>query len=158
LASRKIQHDIVIATRRNISTVDNVLMENEIDWLLRVKKGDQYLYLSPIDMYSTPGEIDPLLQGTEAYALDGLQPPKKWDAKKIMLPVTTKKDNRTEVTINVQIENLTKAKVSVSKSTSGRSKAYDQNAFMDLYDYEKEEHDRFKMGESFDGYSIYKKK
>jgi hypothetical protein len=158
LASKKIQHDIVIATKRNVSTIDNILMENEIDWLVRVKKGDQYLYLSPIDMYSIPGEINPLLQGTEAYALDGMVPFKKWDAKKITLPVTTKKDNRTEVTINVQLENLTKAKASVSKSLTGRTRAYDQNAFMDLYDYEKEERDRFKMDESFTGYSFYKKK
>jgi hypothetical protein len=109
-------------------------------------------------MYSIPGEINPLLQGTEAYALDGLVSPKKWDAKKITLPVTTKKDNRTEVTLNLQIENLSKAKALVSKSIFGRNRIYEQNSFMDLYDFEKEERDRFKMDESFTGYSFYKKK
>ena len=158
LASKKIPHDIVIAVRRNISALDDILMENEIEWLIRVKKGNQYLYLSPFDLNTNPGTIDPLLEGTEAYALDGLLPFKKWDAKRITLPVSTGNDNKTESEISVQLPDLTKAKVLVKKSVRGRNKRYDQYSFMDLYDFEKEERDHFKMGESFEGYSFYKKK
>src|SRR5262249_43503204 len=158
LASKKIPHDIVIAVRRNISSLDDILMENEIEWLIRVKKGDQYLYLSPCDMNTMPGSIDPLLEGTEAYALDGLVSPKKWDAKRITLPVTTSRDNLSETLVAVQLTDITKAKVAVEKRLTGRNKQYDQYELMDIYDFEKEERERFKMGESFDGYSFYKKK
>lgn len=158
LTSKKIAHDIVIAVPRNISSLDDILMENEIEWLIRVKKGDQSLYLSPCDMNTMPGSIDPLLEGTEAYALDGLVSAKKWDAKRIKLPVTTSSDNKTETFVTVQLPDMTKAKVTVEKKLTGRNKRYDQYEFMDIYDFEKEERDRFKMGESFDGYSFYKKK
>lgn len=158
LNSKKIPHDIVIAVRRNISSLDDILMENEIEWLIRVKKGDQFLYLSPFDMNTMPGSIDPLLEGTEAYALDGLLPFKKWNAKRITLPVTSINENKSDVSVSVQLVDMTRAKVTVSKKMSGRNKRFDQYEFMDVYDFEKEERERFKMGASFDGYSFYKKK
>ena len=45
LTSKKIEHDIVIAIPRSISSIDNLLMEAEIEWLIRVKKGNEFLYL-----------------------------------------------------------------------------------------------------------------
>ena len=38
LKSKKIPHDIVIGMRRHISTIDDVIMENELDWLIRIRK------------------------------------------------------------------------------------------------------------------------
>src|SRR5882672_12616537 len=133
LGSKKIPHDIVIAVRRNISPLNDILMENEIEWLIRVKKGDQFLYLSPCDMNTMPGSIDPLLEGTEAFALDGRVSFKKWDAKRITLPMTTSSDSRSETSVAVQLNEMKIAKVLVEKKLTGRNKRIDQYELMDVY-------------------------
>ncbi len=156
LAYKKIPHDVILAVPRNISVIDDVLMEDEIEWLIRVRDGDKELYLSPYDLNTVPGRLDPLLEDTEAYALDGMA--KTWSAKKITLPVTTAANNRSELLIDVTLDDLTKAKVSVKKTLTGRNKLGDQYMVMDIYDFVEEEKSKFKMGESFEGYSFYKKK
>jgi hypothetical protein len=156
LVTKKIQHDVVMAVPRNFSSLDNLLMENEIEWLIRVRDGNKEMFLPPFDLYSLPGNIDALLEGTEAYALDGMA--KKWEAKKINLPVSKSGDNRSELLVQVQLENLEKAKVSVKKTLTGRNKLADQYYVMDIYDVTAEEKAKFKMGESFEGYSFLKKK
>jgi hypothetical protein len=156
LKSKKIPHDIVMAAARNISSIDNVLMENEIDWLIRVKKNNQYLYFSSFDINTIPG-IEPLLEGTEAYALDGLISPSKWKATKITLPVSTSKDNIADVLIRVQFSDMTKANISVKKSLKGKNKLDDQYAVMDLYDFEKEERKLFAIEDTYASSGISKK-
>jgi hypothetical protein len=156
LKSKKIPHDIVIAVPRNISSIDNVLMENEIDWLIRVKKENQYLYFSPFDINTTPG-IDPLLEGTEAYALNGLTSPSKRWAVKITLPVSTSKDNIDDVLTQVQFSDMTKAKISVKKNIKGQNRLDDQNAIMDLYDFDKEERKLFTIEDNYTSSGMNKK-
>jgi hypothetical protein len=155
LTSKRIEHDIVMVIPRNISSLDNLLMENEIEWLIRVKKGDQFLYLSPFDLNTLPGSISPLLEGTEAYALAPVK--KKLEARKITLPVSTSADNRSDISIQVDLKDLAKAKISVKKNLIGVNKIYEQYVRMDLFDFEAEERSRFKMEEDFYSYQYTKK-
>jgi hypothetical protein len=157
LAYKKIPHDIVLAVPRNISGLNDLLIENEIEWMIRVKKGDQYLYLTPFDLNTVPGTFDALLEGTEAYAIDGLVPSKKWDAKRITLPGSTASDHRTNTDIKLDLTNLELAKASVKRSLTGRNKLGQQYSVMDLYDFSDEEKARFEMPESFAGYVGRKK-
>jgi hypothetical protein len=156
LTSKRIEHDIVMVIPRNISALDNLLMENEIEWLIRVKKGGQFLYLSPFDLNTVPGSISPLLEGTEAYAMDALGK-KKLEARKITLPVSTSADNRSDISIQVDLKDLGKAKISVKKNLTGVNKIYEQYVRMDLFDFEAEERSRFKMEEDFYSYPFTKK-
>jgi hypothetical protein len=157
LTSKKIPHDIVLAVPRNISGLNDLLIENEIDWMIRVKKGDQYLYLTAFDLNTIPGTFDALLEGTEAYALDGMVAPKRWDAKKITLPGSTSADHRTNTEIKLDLSNLDLVKASVKRSLAGRNKLGEQYNSMDLYDFHQEEQARFDMPESFAGYVGRKK-
>jgi len=156
LKSKKIPHDIVMAVPRSISSIDNILMENEIEWVIRVKKNNQYLYFSPFDINTIPG-IDPLLEGTEAYAMDGMISPKKWKAVKITLPVSTSKDNIADVLVQVQFTDMTKANITVKKNLKGKNKLDDQNAIMDLYDFEKEERKLFTIENDYTSSGVSKK-
>ncbi len=156
LKYKKIPHEIIMAVSRNISALDNILMENEVEWLIRVKKGNQYVYLPPFDINTTP-DLDPLLEGTDAYALDGLLSPGRWAAKRIVLPVSTSKDNLSDIFIQVQLNDMTKAKLSIKKTLNGRNKIDDQYGMMDLYDFEKEERDRFTIDEAYSNYNFSKK-
>ncbi|MEJ7644926.1 MAG: DUF3857 domain-containing protein [Chryseolinea sp.] len=157
LASKKIEHDIIIAIPRNISSLNNLLMEAEIEWMIRVKKGSEYLYLSPFDINTVAGFISPLLEGTEAYALNGLSP-RGYDAKKITIPVSSSEVNQSAVLVEVDLLDLNKAKVAVKKTLSGVNKFTEQYGLMDLYDYEAEERERFIMEESFAEYGSSKKR
>jgi hypothetical protein len=73
LKSKKISHDIILAVPRNIGSIKDLLMENELEWFIRVKKGNECLYFLPFDMHTLPGMINPMVEGTEAYAIDGLR-------------------------------------------------------------------------------------
>jgi hypothetical protein len=145
LKKKDIAHDVIVAVSREISSIDDVIMENELDWIIRVKKGNEYLYLSPFDPYTVPGTFSEMLEGTEAYAFDGIKPSSSWKAEKITLPVLTSADHQAKVNVQVQItDNMTKTKLTVKKQLTGRSKLFDQYTFLDYYDYEKEENAKFK--------------
>lgn len=143
LAKKKIPHDIVIAIPRNISSLDDLLMEHEIEWLVRVKKGNEYRYYQAFDINTEPGVIPVLLEGTEAYALDGMSSYTKSGAKRITLPGTTANDNSTHVVADVNLSSLDKASVKVTKTLAGRNKIHEQYALMDVYDFKEEEQQKF---------------
>ncbi|HEY3429740.1 MAG TPA: DUF3857 domain-containing protein [Cyclobacteriaceae bacterium] len=145
LKKKKIPHDVIVGVSREISRIEDVIMENELDWLIRVKKGKEYLYLSPMDAYTIPGTFSEMLEGTEAYAFNGLESSSKWSAEKFTMPVLTSTDHQAKVDLQVQItDNMSKSKIAVNKNLTGRSKLFDQYNFTDYYDYEKEENAKFK--------------
>lgn len=147
LTSKKIPHDIVLAIPRNISSLNDLLIENEIEWLIRVKKGDEYRYFTAFDLNTTPGTIVGLLEGTQAYALDGLRYASKGSMKTITLPSTTYKDNETVTNIKVDLSDVTTAKLSLKRSHKGYNKSPDQYYFMDPIDLRAEESKNFEMEE-----------
>jgi hypothetical protein len=157
LKAKKIPHDIVLGIPRNISALNDLLIENEISWLVRVKKGDQYLYFSPFDLNTTPGSFDESLEGTAAYALDGLLYTKKGSMKTITMPASTSKDNETFTNIKIDLADFGKAKLSLKRTITGYNKSPDQYYFMDPFDMRPEESQQFEMTESSDVY-IGKKK
>ena len=159
LNSRDIPHDIVLAVPRNISPLDDVLIENEIEWLVRVKKGGEFMYFSAFDLNATAGSIDVLLEGTDAYVLDGLVAHKRWNAERIKLPTTTAADNKTETELTVDMTELSKPALKIRRKESGRNKLSNQYYLMDTYDFKEEETKKFptEMGESYTAF-IGKKK
>jgi len=154
LNSREIPHDIVLAVPRNISPLDDVLIEHELEWLIRVKKGTESLYFSAFDLNSTAGSFDVLLEGTDAYALDGLVAPKRWSAERIKLPATAANDNKTETELNVDMTDLSKTALTIRRKETGRNKLANQYYLMDTYDFKDEETKKF-AAEMEDGYTAY---
>ncbi|MGC1240498.1 MAG: DUF3857 domain-containing protein [Chryseosolibacter sp.] len=157
LASRKIPHDIVLGVPRNLSSLDDLLIENEISWLIRVKKGNDFMYFQPFDLNSLPGTLDPMLEGTEAYAIDGLVSPKKWDLKRITLPATQSTDNTTETEIQIDLSSFDKTNLSLKRTLKGGNKVPDQYNYMDPFDLRAEEGEKFEMTESSNAYLGKKK-
>lgn len=159
LANSDIPYDIVITIPRNVSSLEDVLLENELRYFVRVKEGNEYLYLSAIDNFVIPGEFDSELQGADAYVVDGLANFKDWAPKRITLPVTDRFVNNTNGVMDVKIdEGFKKLNIAVKRSVSGNFKAYHQYSLLDYYDYEKEEREKFKMSEGFAGTLWLKKK
>lgn len=148
LADREMPHDIVIGVPRNLSSLDDLLIENEIAWFIRVKKGDQFRYYQPFDLTTIPGTIAALLEGTDAYVADGLAPQKKWNLKKIQLPTTTANDNQSKTDIRIDLSDFTKASLTLRRSLLGQNKVPDQYYYMDPFDLRPEESEKFEMTES----------
>lgn len=157
LAYKKIPHDIVLGVPRNLSSLDDLLIENEIAWLVRVKKGDDYKYFQAFDLNSMPGTLDGMLEGTEAYAVDGLVSPRKWAIRRITLPSTMSSDNQSETVLKVDLSDLDKATVSLKRTLTGRNKYPDQYNYLDPFDLRPEESKHFEMTESASSYYGKKK-
>ncbi|MEN7551618.1 hypothetical protein AAG747_27130 [Rapidithrix thailandica] len=146
---QKIPHEILIAVPRFISGIDELILENELSYLLKVNVGDSPFYISRFTNHSTIGEIDENLQGVEAYFLDGLVKDKKWELKKVEIPVSSHEENRTEAQYTLEITDLNegKIKIAVLKATIGANRVYDQNVLMDEYDYIEEERKAYKLAD-----------
>lgn len=159
IANLDIPYDIVIAIPRNISSLEDLLLEPELRYLFRLKQGGEYLYLSDIENFSVPGELDSDLQGADAYIVDGLANFKDWKPQKITLPVTTKEDNNTKGYIDVNIESdFSKTNLSIKREITGIFKPYHQYSLLDYYDYEGEERKRYEMSVDFAGTLWMKKR
>ena len=159
LANMEIPYELVVVIPRNISSLEDLLIENELDILLRVKKGNEYLYLSPIEPHSLPGDIQRMHEGADAYVFSGLSKYKDWEPKKISLPVSSAEDNITKSAIRIRVEDdFSNCNLSFQHSIGGNSKAYHQYSLLDYYDYRDEEKNRFEIIENFEGYSFLKKR
>ncbi len=159
LQSLKIPHDIVITIPRYLSSLDDMLLENELMYLIRVKQGNEYLYFSFGDQFKIPGEYGPQLQGAEAYVLDGLAKPKDWNPTRITIPATDKQDNKESVKLNVNLsEDLSKTNIDITRTISGNFKSDYQDLLLDYYDYDAEERERYEMAVDFSDNRGYRKK
>lgn len=156
LTSKKIPHDIVVGVDRHISGLDDIVIENELKYLVRVKDGSKYLYFSPIDVFVNPNMIFPRLQGTDAYAMDGLA--SRRVAKRITLPASTRDDNTTETMLLVRTTDMSSAELSATHTLRGINKLYGQYEFLDVYDAIEEDNSKFEKLESFRGYSASARK
>ena len=134
LKSKNIPHDIIACVRRDISSIDDVVLENELDYMIRVKKGTDYLYFCNPDIYRTAGSIPSLYQNTDAYAMDGLLSAGKRIAKKISLPASNAPDNHITTTLTLKTSDLPAAKITVNKVYKGVSKVQPQHDLLDVFD------------------------
>jgi hypothetical protein len=152
---KKIDHDIIVCVPRNISAIDDVVLENELRFLIRVKKGAQYMYFSPLTIFTNAGMLYPRIEGTDAYALDGLADPMTWwsSLQRITIPTTKKEDNISESVIKVTTTDFSIAKMSATHSLKGYNKLFWQSEFLDLYDVLEEDNKRFDPYVSFKTYA-----
>lgn len=135
LKDEEIAHDIVVAVARRISGIDDVIFESELDYLIRVRQGKDFLYFSPYSIYTVPGAVPSSLQGADAYAFDGLTRASRWVPQRTTLPAFTKNDNVTATTMAVKLSpDLQKATLNVRRSISGVEKPYHQYRLLDVYD------------------------
>lgn len=152
LAGMDIPHDIVIAIPRHISSLDDLLLESEIQFLVRVKQGDEYLYFSEVGLHKLPGEFSPELMGTEAYIVDGRANFSDWDPKKITIPVSDNEHHKATRKLKLHIlKDFNKVEMEVHTAVSGNLKPYHQQVLMDYYDYKDEEAVRYEINEDFKG-------
>lgn len=150
---KKINHEVIIGVPRNISDLSDLILENELTFMIKVK-GDKPFYIGGLDNYSTIGEIDPDLQGATVYVTDGLASPASWILRQTEMPVTPHDANNTSSVMMAKIKDMSDGTLEVdfTRTLTGSSKRPYQYALLDFYHYKDEEKKKFGMKEDFSGY------
>ncbi|MBL6448436.1 hypothetical protein JMN32_19135 [Fulvivirga sp. 29W222] len=148
-----IPHKVIIGVPREISSIDDLILENELMMMIKVTTTDPF-YVGRFTNHSIVGEIDESLQGTRAYQVDGVLPTPYWVLNETKVPVHNASENNTMSTYAIKVLDLDEDKVNIAikKSVSGANRIFYQNVLMDIYDFKEEEASRFDMGEDFEGY------
>lgn len=144
---KKINHEILIGIPRQISSIDDLILENEITIMMKVNTPKPF-YIGRLDNNSIPGEIDADMQGIEVYTANAISLPRTWNLRKTTVPVIPAAENKSEATYALKITDLNEGKVEahVTKSSMGVQRIFPQNMLMDIYDYQEEENARVLPG------------
>jgi hypothetical protein len=135
LKSKDIPHDVIVTSPREISSIDDVIFENELDFLIRVKKGGEQLYFAPCSIYTVAGSIPAMFQGVDGYAFDGLVRSLNWQPMRVTIPMTSKEENLSSSKMSVKLsDDLTQVEVNTQRSLTGVDKLYSQYRLIDVYD------------------------
>lgn len=144
--TKKIPHDFVIGIPRQVSSIDNLVFEDELTFMLRVRTSNPF-YIGRINNNAMIGEIDPDLEGEDVLIANGLQELSNWKLRKEKIPADDPGKHKVQATYTLQLTDLNEGAADLSARilASGLSRAPLQNLFMDYYDYREEESKRYTM-------------
>jgi len=143
LKDNKIDYEIIIGTQRFNGDIKDLLMEGNINFILKVNT-EKPVYIEYFDPYSTPNQISPLLENTNAYTLKVVDRKHIEDIETVKLPSSTYKENnsteKTELTINPDFSGIS---INRSFIYNGQTKIDEQNNLLMYYDYVYEDHAKY---------------
>lgn len=137
LKREKIKYDIVVAKKRYDGSIDDLLIERNVNVMIRVNTPTP-LYAELFSIHTNINEFSPLIEGTDVYLLSPTK--KKIDViKKGSLPVSTHLDNETKKEITVTLKDdfsgIQIASVNHHKGHTKTEELYERLLFSD-YVYE----------------------
>lgn len=149
----KINHDVIIGLPREVSALEDLIMEDELDFMLKINTDDPF-YIGRFSNHAAVGEINESFQGTEVYVANGLLPPGLWNLRTCGIPVVPAHLNKsvTNSTVDLSIEQ-SQVNVALNRALTGSLKLDYQQLLMDFYDYRDEEAERFEPEPSFSQYA-----
>lgn len=137
LKDQDIPCDICVAPDRNISKIDDVVLADELNWF--VKTGNDYIFT--MTKYSNFKDIDPDLEGQDAYLVKITGNERNQSAVKFTLPVSTTDKNislfETSAKLDDEMENIS---VNAKSTLKGAGKIYYNSTALKYYDWEKTDH------------------
>lgn len=141
--AKKINHEVLFTVPRGISSLDDLILENELITLLKVNTSKPF-YIGRLNDNTQPGEIDPDYQGQAAYAVNGLQEYANWQLKRVTVPSDEPAANGLNAAYRLLLPDLKegRAQITVKRSVIGAARIPEQNELMDYYDYQAEENSR----------------
>ncbi|MBL3658983.1 DUF3857 domain-containing protein [Fulvivirga sediminis] len=146
----KIPHEILIGIPRHISDLKDLILENELIYMLKVNTKNPF-YISELGINQSYGSINPSLQGATVYSWQ--QAPAGKELKKITIPIDLAEANNTTSTVNIELKDMNEDLVEfeLKRSAKGESKIYYQDLLMDYYTYNQEEQKRYNYTDAFNG-------
>ncbi len=141
LKRHNIGYEIVIAKKRYDGTIDNLLIAENVNVILKIKT-KQPLYAEFFGVNSDINEYSPDIEGTEVYVLSGKKG-RLTDIRKDRLPMSkcTENENKSEITVSLE-EDFSGISISRLNSFNGYAKKdvqFDKLIFSDYIneDYKK---------------------
>jgi hypothetical protein len=150
--AKKISHELIIGTPRHISSLDNLIMEEELTVMLRVNTPKPF-YIGDFGIHAVVDEINSDLQGESVFAAHALGMPSTWILRNTKIPVVSFEENLIESHYTINIADLSDGIVEMNaqKSCYGSSRHPFQRAILDYYDYKQEESKHFSVTENQTG-------
>ena len=143
LKDNKIDYDIVIGTKRYNGNIKNLLLENNIDFVLKINT-ENPVYIEGFGPYVTVNQIAPQLENTDAYALKVVDRKKITDVETIKLPISTFKENSSKEKLELTISpDFLQVGVSRNSTYIGQNKNREQESQLKYYDYVYEDHTKY---------------
>jgi len=152
----KVPHEIVVAADRDIADVDEIILDDEMRYFIRLKDGDKYFYLTAGNKYSFPGQLPPEVVNTKAYIIN----PADWSIKKEFLNTDRDFLNTENTNLSLVIsDDLKTCKIHNTSSIDGNQRHAYQKELIDYYDRMADEEAYFHIYRNFKGalYSDLKK-
>jgi hypothetical protein len=144
LKDYKIGYEISIGTKRYNGTIDDLLIEENIDILLKIKTKTP-MYVQFFNPHTNVNQIQPLLHGTGAYLLTSNEKHRIEGIHKDMLPKSDYTKNVSSKDINLELnDGLSGFSVKTYNKMSGYSKLSEQFDRLYFYDFVYEDYAKYK--------------
>ncbi len=158
LKSNKIDFDVIAAVPRTISSIESLLLRDEITSLIRVNLKEP-LYISRFGLHTTFNHIPEELEGVDAYELrldDRFRLASIGDCQ---IPMSSHVNNQSETIteVNFSEEDINLLEIERHCSHSGHNRTRTQNDLVYLYDYLDEEYQHFNLEPYIERADIKKK-
>ncbi len=136
LKKNKIDHDLIIACPRAISDIDDLVLDTDLYWMIRVNTPKPF-FISEFDRFSFYNDLAFPVLGSNAYAVDISKKKKYRTIKKIELPATSYLDNKNVVDIQVEILSENPEHIHVKRNVylTGFNRYTEFNPVLTPYDY-----------------------
>jgi hypothetical protein len=131
--TKGVDHDLLFIPNRNISSLSDIVLTDEVSYGLRIVDKGKETYIFPCSKNSNFAEIPEELQGTEAYAVRITDAHKDRKLEKITIPMMAHTDNTLVHNINVTI-NDTKVQLNRQTTVKGLLREDYNGVAVTLYD------------------------
>lgn len=132
--TKNVPHDLLFIPRRNISSLEDIVLTDEVSYGIRIVDKGKETYLFPCSQNSNFNEIPEELQGVQAYAVRITDKHQDRKLEKITIPMMSHMDNNVSQNLTVTI-NDTKAQLSRQTTVKGLLRENYNGVAIMLYDY-----------------------
>ena len=143
LKEEKIDYEILVGTKRYNGDIDNLLLESNVNFLMKVNT-TPVLYIESFNHISNVNRINHLLEDTNAYALKVTDRKYIEDIETITFPKSTyQQNNNTEKLIVTISDDFSVATVNKTATYNGHNKLDEQKDRLKFYDYVYEDYKKY---------------
>ncbi|MCB0399400.1 MAG: DUF3857 domain-containing protein [Winogradskyella sp.] len=143
LKREKIDYEIVVAKKRYDGSIDDLLIEKNVNVLIKANTSPNVVYAELFSVHTNVNEFSPLLEGTDVYLLSPTK--NRIDViKRGQLPVSTHLDNETKKEITLTLtDDFSDLLISSTNSYKGHSKSNELYERLLFNDYVNEDYAKY---------------
>jgi len=144
LKDNKLDYDIIVATPRYNGPIEDLLIQKDLNVLLRVNTTPNPVYLEYFSPYTSADQFSDELENSNAYVLNVAKRKKLTDVSLVKLPGTTAADNRSKSVFKVSL-NADRSGLNIDRESShfGHLKDGEQKDKLYFYDYVNEDYAKY---------------